>query len=885
MRRLINAFRRERLERELDAELRAHIQLDIDRNLRAGMPPAEARRVAHARLGGVEQVKERWREARPFYWFGPWWLDVKLGLRMLVKHPGLTCVSVFALAIGIPVGLAPTHLIHVAIETPLPVDDGDRIRLLRHRDVANVSTGSTSLYDFTRWSEALTTFDALGALRSSYYNVDSVDGSVPPVVGAEVTASSFDMLRVPPLRGRALVAADEVIGAPLVVVIGHDFWRSRLAADPHVVGRIIDIGRVAHTVVGVMPEEFLFPVRHQLWLPLRERHADEPGQGLGLTVFGRLADGISEDAAQAELDTLGRRAAAEFPDTHARLRPEVLPFSFTFFGFEKGFFDGMEVRLVQLFSLVLLVVACSNVGMLIFARTATRTQEFAVRTALGASRARIVSQVFTESLVLALSAAGVGLLIVDWLPSLLPTVVADSLPYWVDLGVTRRTVAWALSLAVFSGAVAGVVPALQATGRAVNPRMQRSAAGRSGLRFGGVTSVLVAADVAIAVAVVGFAAGISVFLSEARDASGIAGIKADQFLSVRLDFPVTEAEAEWGASDRSDFIERAAVTQQALVQRLRTEPGVRAVAVANALPRMQHRTRPIEVEGEQLANAARGHWVRTARVDVGFFEALEQPVLVGRGFTAADLGDDRSAVIVNTPFVDQLLGGRNPIGARFRDHTPVGTAPGSWFEIVGVVGPLGMNVPRPAAGFYQPGAPGEIHPLRLAIQLGDDPASFTPRVRSLAAEIDPVAVLSTPVALDEVVTEDWYLGVAQGIGALMLVGLLLVLAASGIYAIMSFAVAERTREIGIRTALGAHRSRIAFTVLRRALAQLAVGLFVGMPVARLFILELQSGGTYQASVVSFFLGLGLVVLIGLLACTAPTLRALRIMPTEALREG
>ncbi len=837
------------------------------------------RRPAHRRPVGSERTKS-------FLAFGMSWLDFKLGFRMLVKHPGLTCVSVFALAIGIPAGLAPTHVVNAVIEAPLPVDEGDRIRVLRYWNVATVRVAGTTSYDFMRWGEALTTFEVLGAWRSSAYNINSEDGFAAPVLGAEVTASTFDILRVRPLLGRTLVSADEVIGAPTVVIIGYDLWQSRLGSDPDVVGRTIQIGRVSHTVVGVMPEEFLFPTRHQLWLPLRERLADDPRRGLALTIFGRLSDGISPEEAQTELSTLGRRLAIEFPNTHERLHPEVVPFAYMFFGLPKGGFKAMPAfYLVRIFALLLLVVACSNVGMLIFARAATRSAEFAVRTALGGSRTRIISQVFTESLVLAVSAAGVGLLLIDWLPSLLPSVIAEAMPYWIDLGVTSGTVFWALSLAVFSAAVAGVVPALKVTGKAVQRNIQRAAASRSGIRFSGMSSALIVADVAIAVAVVGFAAGISDYLRQARDAEDAVGIQADQFLSVQLTFPGTEAASGAGASDRSEFMARVAATQQALVRRLEAEPGIRGVAVGSALPRMQHPSRQIELDGESLSDNSRAPWVKTARVDVDFFRALEQPILMGRGFDTNDLGEDRSAVIVNKTFVDRLLGGRNPIGRRLRYKTSGGGEPGPWYEIVGVVGPLGMILPRPGSGFYHPATPGEIHPLRLAIHVGDDPESFTPRLRALAGEVDPIAVIAAPVPLNEVVTDDWYDAVAMALGGGILVVILLMLAASGIYAIMSFSVAERTREIGIRTALGAQRSSIAFTVVRRALAQLGVGVLLGMPIARWLFLELQPGSTYPASVVALILGVSVVVLVGLLACTAPTLRALRIMPTEALREG
>ena len=613
-------------------------------------------------------------------------------------------------------------------------------------------------------------------------------------------------------------------------------------------------------------------------------------------IFGRLLDGISKEEAQVELTTVGRRMAIESPETHARLQPEVVPFTIGLFRWRKG---GLRAApgfyLFQGLALLVLVVACANVGMLIFARTATRSSELAVRTALGASRTRVIPQLFTEALVFSILAAGVGLLFADWITmNAIDWEISAGLPYWIDFGVTRETVFWALSLAAFSAAVVGVVPALKVTGKAVQRSMQRAAAGRSGIRFGGMSSALLIADVALAVAAVGVAVVFSYGLTAFRDDMGSL---SEQFLSAELTIPLIEGTADvalFSPTDfvATDFVARVGTTQQELVRRLTAEPGIRGVAVGSVLPGMDHPTRRLELDGENGSDDFRGHRVSVVRIDPGFFNALEHPILSGRGFGLSDLGEDRSAVIVNTDFVDRVLGGQNPIGRRVRYTTSEDEDPGPWYEIVGVVGTLGTLMENSDearyAGLYHPLAPGEINPLRLAIHVGDGPESFTPRLRALASEVDPMAIVSDPVALNEVFSFTrlgtmLYIWVAG-----MLTGIMVALAAFGTYALMSFTVTERRKEIGVRTALGAQRSSIVFTIARRALTQLGIGILLGAPFAWYVVSRMESNIDQipdSPLLVTVIVGASVMVVIGTLACTAPTLRALRIMPTEALREG
>lgn len=860
--------------------IRAEMDAAYARDLARGITPwrARARYLADV-FGSAVSVWRGWRPPA----FGFSWLDVKLGVRMLLKRPALTGVAVFALAIGIPVGLAPAHLVE-SVESPFPIPDGDRIRAVRLWDRAGSRVEPATWFEFSEWRAALTAFEQLGAIRTASFNID-VDGALgEPVAGAQVTASTFDVLALAPLLGRALRPEDDVIGAPNVVVLGYDVWRARLGGDPEVVGRTIRIGGVPHTVVGVMPQGFRFPVAHRLWVPLRERVAGAPDDGLPLSVLGRLAPGVSTADAQRQVEAVGERLSTRFPTEYRHLRPEVVHAAYLMVNIPGGTVRSLpEYRIAQAVTLLLLLVACTNVGLLIHARMASRSEEIAVRTALGASRGRIVGQVFTECLVIAVVAAGAGLLLIDLLPHVLPARALRLVPWWVDFGVTPRTVLWALSLAVVSAAAAGVVPALRFTGRSVQRSIHRARAGRTGVRFGGITTALVAADVAIAIAVVGSAMALSDYLRNAWERQQeAAGVAVERYLTAQLRLPL-QATLEPPGPTQIQYRDRLGDVQRRLVERLEAEPGVAGVAVGTLLPRMQHPAQDFQLEDEPAED--RGHRVKVAHVDADFFDAFDKPILSGRGFDANDARNG-STVIVNTTFVSEVLDGRNPIGRRIRTLRRGDAEPGPWLEIVGVVGPLGMDImaAQEQAGLYHPLAPGESEPW-LAIRVSGDPTGFAPRLRAIAAEVDPNAVITDVLPLDEVFEGDWYFVGAILVGGVLLVAILVTLAASAIYAMVSFSVAQRTREIGIRAALGANRRNLVLTVTRRTVLQLGLGLLCGAPLAIFLFTGLSDGKQGFSDLLELVPGTLAVLAIGALACAAPTRRALRTAPTEALREG
>ncbi len=890
IRRLINMFRRERLERELVAELESHLGLETDRNLRAGMDPAEARRVAHARLGGVEQVKERWREGRPFRWLGGFGLDVKLGLRMLRKSWGLTLVGGLAMTVVIFVGAFVFSFLQTTYGSRVPLDEGDRIVALMTWDSVTNRRRPPSVPDFQRWRDALRSVEDVGAFQTVERSLVIADGSAEPVSIAEITAAGFVLARVPPLLGRPLVEEDERDGAAPVVVIGYDVWRSRFSSDPAVVGQRVSIGGTVHTVVGVMPDQFAFPVNHRFWTPLRADPSDDArDEGPEVFVFARLAPGVTLEGAQAELTTIGVLPAAAVLEPTERLHPRVVPYTLGLIS--DGSEDGMMAGLVLFLVTLLLVPPSANIAILVYARTVTRQEEFAARYALGASRGRIVGQIFVEVLVLAAAAAGVALVLVRLAGEYIQGIISNTngVPFWMHFGdISFGMVLFAAGLAVFAATIAGVVPALQATGRLVQSGL-RALGSRTGMQLGATWTALVVAQVAFSIAVLPVA--VELAWGTLRPSILGPGFAAEEFLTARL---VMDQRMQPNAeADPRPFASRFGDIQAELVRRLEAEPGVSAVTVSAAVP---GREPWAEVEIDEIdgpppapagaADRSSSIAVEFNHVDIVFFDVFAVPLLTGRRFDVGDIEPAR-AVIVNRTFAQHFAGDGNPLGRRVRYvSTIAGPAPesGPWYEIVGVVDDLPANTGR--RRMYHPMAPGQIHPVSLALRVGPTAASVASRLREITTALDPTLLVDEVRPLDEVYRQS---RAGNNIPAYLLAVVtlsVLLLSAAGMYALMSFTVARRRREIGIRSALGAQPRRLLAGVFKRALGQVAAGAVGGVLAALLlgYYLPIEEmGGWNVPGVVPA--AAALMVVVGLLSAVGPARRGLRIEPTEALREG
>jgi putative ABC transport system permease protein len=904
--RFVSFFRAGQAEAELAREISSHLQFLEDRFVAEGMSVEEARFAARRAFGGVEQVKEHQRDARSFRWLDEWWLDLKLGVRMLIKYPGLTAVGVLGMAVGIGIGAGSFAFFYSYLDPPLPLDEGERVVGIRIWDAAANQGEPHALHDFATWRDELDSVEDLGAFRTLRRNLIAQDGSSELVSVAEITASGFRLARVPPLLGRYLIEEDGREGAPPVAVIGHEVWRTRYGSDPAAVGRTVRLGNVVYTIVGVMPEGFAFPVNHRLWVPLRANPSEyERRQGPAIDVFGRLAPGVTMESAQAELTTIGQRTAAAFPKTHEHLRPRVVPYTALWF----DELSRWEVRILQFFLILLLVVVCVNVAILIYARTATRQAEIAVRTALGASRGRIVAQLFIEALVLSTTAAVVGLVLARLALGQVSAVLERELggaPFWSSYGLTYETVLYAMGLAVLAAVIAGVVPALKATGRWMQTGL-RELGGSTSLHLGRTWNMLIVAQVAFSVALL--PPTVSVAWQSVRHGTAEPGFAAEELLTALIGMdrevpPTAEAEAY-----RREVAARFANHQTELARRLEAEPGVTGATFAMALPG-DELTVWIEIEGvtppktrstkvSASGFAARegttvGQEVRFNRVAEDFFDVFDVPILTGRRFHSGDLEAGASFVIVNRTLVEQFLGGGNAVGRRLRyvgrggDARPEHVELGRWYEIVGVVGNLPLNPIEPGlseAKLYHPAAPGEILPVHLALRVrGAAPETLAGRLREITMVLDGTLRLHEILPLDEVYGQE-RMGLYMGALALALVTLSAVLlSTAGIYALMSFTVSQRRREIGIRTALGADPQRILWSIFSRAVGQLAIGVAVGLGAAAL--LEKLSDGELMRGNGAVLLPLisVLMMAVGLLAAVEPAQRGLRVQPTEALRE-
>ncbi|HSR52768.1 MAG TPA: ABC transporter permease [Acidobacteriota bacterium] len=869
---LIAAPRRDDVQGDLN-------EMHARRRARMGRVPAWLATSLEALFIAAALSFYRWRPRRPsmIHWLT--WPELKLGARLIAKQPFLSLVAVLALAVGIGLATSGFAFVEAMLWTQLPYENGGRfVRIQAYSE----PHGARSALDLERYhllAESADRLQHVGGVRGGEVNLIADSGEVESITGAWITPRTFRHLPAVPLLGRTLIASDGRPGAPPVAVIRESLWKRRLGGSDGVLDQILDVSGVGHPIVGVLPDTFQFPIDGEIWLPLDEEYLGGSPQGPHprVRLLGLLAPGATMAQAQAQLSTLSRQYQAAKPSApEIRLRPE------NYTAPPDPAAKPMAILMLAIL-LVILAVVAFNVANVIRARTLSRRAELAVRTALGASRRRLVGQLFLEVLMMTSIAALVGLAgaqrLMEWMNANI-----DELPFWIVFGLTARTVTFVLFLALLAAAVAGVLPALRSTRIDPAATLQQEGRGHSG-GFGRLGAAMVVLQMALSVALLSsalvMARGLGNYFDRASKLPTNKVLTAQVWIDAGTGEQANRAEPD--GAEAAFETSPLARKRQSLLEAARHLPGLEKIGASNRIPPARAPSDRLEFESRAEESSGPVPW---AAIRPGFLEALGGAPLQGRLLNQSDFRPGAAAVaVVNEPFARKYFPAGGVLGQRFRRLAPNTADSSPWIEIVGVVPDLSLSVgdPERAAGFYLPMALDRRDLFYLVLR-AHDPLQLAGPLRLAAAEVDPAITVRRVMLLEDVGGEEraGLAGIAAALTAMG--GMALLLSVMGIYAIMSFTVTARTREIGIRVALGADRGRILRTIAGKALALLLSGAALGCLLGVLFV---QARAMFvfrfpDPELWIFGAVLGLMALAGLTACWLPTARALKISPTEAL---
>jgi putative ABC transport system permease protein len=868
-----NLRHKETSERELDAELRACAALLEDEKRAAGMAPEEARRQALVEIGGIEQVKEQVREVKMGALVETIWRDVRLAGRTLARAPGFTIAAVLALALGIGATTAIFSVVDAVLLRPLPYDEPDRLAVIFNRGFSAVSPAN-----FLDWRRQASRLSAMGAAEAWGTNLGGGDRA-ERLEGVHVTAGLLPMLGVRPLLGRLFVPEEDNPGRSHVVVLNHRLWQRRFGGDPGIIGRSLLLDGEPHTVVGVMPRGFEFPpfwaTGAEVWapMPLSDRATNRHAESL--RAFARLAPGATLEEARAELATIAARMEQAEPGTNKDVVLRAL---------DEVVVGNVRMALLVLLGAVafLLLIACANVAHMLLARAAARHREIALRAALGASRGRVIRHLLTETLVLAGAGGAAGLALAGAAIRGLIAMSPGNLPRLESATLDWRVLAVTGAVSLATGILFGLLPALQASRTDLNASLREgdraSTAGRGRHRL---RRLLMASELALAlVLLVGAGLMIRTFVALRRFDPGF---DPRHVVSAVVSLTGSQA-AEPG---------RRLPFYRAALDRIRALPGVESAATINHLPLAGDVWRtPFHVEGAPVEAAGEGPRATYRVVSPGYFPAMGLRLVRGRDFGAEDAMEAPGVVIVNESLAQKSWPGIDPVGRRLTldPDDPV------WLTVVGVTRDAvrGEWAARPDPEVYLPllqsrtylerrGGPFAF--MTIVVRTSADPAAVAPSVRSAVWEVDGNVAVSDLQTMDDVVAHStasprFYLLLLGSFAAAALA-----LAAVGIYGVMSYSVARRRGEIGIRMALGAKPGDVLRLVMGEAISVAAAGALVGL-VAALALSRLMSGLLYGVAATDpiTFAGVCAVLTVVALAATyIPARRAVRVDPLAALR--
>jgi len=883
--RLAGLFRKDRHEREVAAELETHLQLHIEDNLRAGMSVQEARRQALIKLGGMEQTRQLVRERRGLPMLEVLLQDLRYGARMLAKNPGFTVVATMTLALGIAVNATMFSLVSAFLLRRPSAVEPERVAVVTSVNPASgfqADANPLSAPNYLAWREANHVF-ANTAAADEYRTVHltsqgpSAAARQPEALhSAAVSPTYFSVLGVSPQLGRTFSDGEDQPGRDHVAILSHELWERRFGSDVSLIGSTIRLNREAYAVIGVMPASFqLLGYTPQLWTPLVLTPADQTASARkdrSLLLFARLKPGVTVEQARAEMITLARRAEESFPETEkgwgaaVRTLPDFLVYSF-----------GIRSALAILMTTVafVLLIACANVAGLLLARATGRRKELALRIAFGAGRMRIVRQLLTENLLMAVLGGGAGLLVAFWGIHFVRAKMTFNegiaeVPITLDSNVLLFTVVVSLVCAL----LCGIVPALSVSRTDINTNLkEESRAASSSRSHSRLRTTMVTGEVALALfLLIGTALLIrGIFLMEHQNL----GFQADHLLTagVTLD------------SARYKDPSQQALFVRDILPRLQSIPGTEAVAITSDLPATGPGTVSLRIKGQEDLPSNQRLTALDVVVTTDYFRAAHIPLLRGRTFAETDTPATPLVIVVNQEFVHRLLQDQEPLGKQIRLDVS-GSTP-QWSEIVGVVG----NVKTYSEGIaddpeaYELFLQRPVSSFSVILRSSSDPNSLASALRNAIAQVDAELPLDRLMSMSSVIDRQkgGNLLFSRILGAFAV--LALILAAIGIYGLIAYSVGQRTHEIGIRMALGAKSPDVLRMVLQEGLKMTVIGGTIGLalalPLPKVF--DAIFDGLHLHEPELYFILPAVILAVAMLATYIPARRAMRVDPMVALR--
>ena len=876
--RVAGLFHSERRDREFQAELESHVQLHVDDFVRSGMSLAEARRQALIKLGGIEQTRDAWRRQHRLPAIDSLAQDLRYAVRAMRKNPGFTCIALLTLTLGIGANTALFSVVNGVLLNPLPYPHSEQLAILYQKS-SLADQGAVSYPNFLDWQRQNETFSSMAAFRNQSFNLTG-EGEPTRLSGHEVSADFFPTLGVKPVLGRLFTADEDRVGGAPVALIGGGLWKTRYGSSPAMLGRGITLNGVRYTVIGVIPETFLFYDGYgtQVWTPLgqwndptfRDRRIS-----MGLNVIGRMKTGVTLDRARQDMARVAHTLAEDYPDADKGT-------GLTLVSFKQDMVGDIAPFLFVLLAAVgfVLMIACANVANLMLARATGRAREFALRSALGASRARLVRQLLSESILLGLGGGALGLAFAASGTRSILALLPDAVPRSHEITIDFRVLIFALAVSLLAAIAFGLAPVLRVWRPNLTGALKEGGRGVAGSRLRAQSTFVVIEMATAVVLLVG--AGLMI-----RTLAALWSVDTGFDPQNALSFQVA-MQPDLGADPAHIRAELRKIHDA-----VRNQPGVVSASIlAGSLPMQGDSEMPIwKTDEPKPATAAENKWALFYGVEPDYLTALGIHLFRGRFFTQADSENSPPVVVVDDYFVHKYFPGEDPIGKRINigmlDLQP---------QIIGVVGHVkhwGLDTDATAkvqAQMYIPcmQIPDRFMPLvgggiGMVVRSANDPGGQIPAMRNALANAQQVVYGAE--TLKDIISGS----LAARRFSMVLLGifaaLAVVLSSIGIYGVISYLVGQRIQEIGTRIALGAQRGDVMRLILGRGFALTLEGVASGSVLALILSRQMKKiiYGVSPADPATFAAVTILLITIALLACYVPARRAMRVDPIVALR--